>query len=97
MKALLEDELPAQSFGRLLLSGSPTAPVALAPRGKQVCTCFNISEPQIIAVLGQCSGTTDERLSQLQGELKCGTNCGSCLPALRTLVNQHPATQAQPA
>jgi len=27
-----------------------------------------------------------ERLARLQAELKCGTDCGSCLPALRTLV-----------
>jgi assimilatory nitrate reductase catalytic subunit len=27
----------------------------------------------------------------LQGQLKCGTNCGSCIPALRQLVKLHPA------
>ncbi|PXW93290.1 assimilatory nitrate reductase (NADH) alpha subunit apoprotein [Sphaerotilus hippei] len=96
MKTLLQDELPAQAYGRLLLSGSPSAPVALAPRGRQVCTCLNVSEPQIIAVLGRCGGSPDERLGRLQGELKCGTSCGSCLPALRTLVQQHPCTAGTP-
>jgi assimilatory nitrate reductase catalytic subunit len=27
----------------------------------------------------------------LQGALKCGTQCGSCLPELRRLVQQVPA------
>jgi assimilatory nitrate reductase catalytic subunit len=59
-------------------------------RGKQVCTCFNVSEPQIMAFLPQCTGVDDQRLAQLQGELKCGTNCGSCVPALRKLIRDIP-------
>ena len=27
-----------------------------------------------------------ESLAQLQGELKCGTNCGSCVPELKKLI-----------
>jgi hypothetical protein len=33
-----------------------------------------------------CSGSPAERLAQLQGSLRCGTQCGSCLPALRRWV-----------
>ncbi|MEY4910332.1 MAG: hypothetical protein RL260_4050, partial [Pseudomonadota bacterium] len=43
IKTLLQDELPAQSYGRALLTGSPTAPVPVQERGKQVCTCFNVT------------------------------------------------------
>ncbi|MEO8300065.1 MAG: molybdopterin dinucleotide binding domain-containing protein, partial [Burkholderiales bacterium] len=86
IKTLLQDELPAQAYGRLLLSPGAQAPMAVVPKGKQVCTCFNVTEPQIIETLAGCSGSTDERLAQLQGALKCGTNCGSCIPALRGLV-----------
>jgi assimilatory nitrate reductase catalytic subunit len=60
--------------------------VPVQDKGKQVCTCFNVTEPQIVQVLARCQGSTDERLAMLQGELKCGTNCGSCLPAVRGLV-----------
>ncbi|GAL25888.1 hypothetical protein JCM19239_1241 [Vibrio variabilis] len=28
-------------------------------------------------------------VAQLQGQLKCGSNCGSCLPEVEKLVNQH--------
>jgi len=86
IKTLLQDELPAQAYGRALLAGTATPPVAVAERGKQICTCFNVSEPQIVQVLGRCSGNADARMAQLQGELKCGTNCGSCIPAVRALV-----------
>ncbi|MCH2241547.1 MAG: (2Fe-2S)-binding protein, partial [Aquabacterium sp.] len=86
LRTLIVEELPAQSYGRLLLAPGSEAPVALAPRGPQVCTCFNVSQPEIEAVLVRCSGSADQRLAQLQGELKCGTNCGSCIPTLKKLV-----------
>ena len=41
---------------------------------------------EIVEQLGRCEGSAEARLSQLQGALKCGTNCGSCLPVLRGLV-----------
>ena len=86
VKPLLQDELPAKSYGRLLLSPGANAPVAVKARGRQVCTCFNVSEPDIRSALQTCQGTAEQRLAQLQGELKCGTNCGSCIPELKRLV-----------
>jgi assimilatory nitrate reductase catalytic subunit len=63
-------------------------------RSKQVCTCFNVSGAQIAACLPRCEGTDDQRLAQLQAELRCGTNCGSCVPALRKLVRDTPMAVA---
>ena len=65
--------------------------MAVPARGAQVCSCFDVTEPQIEAVLARCSGTPETQLAQLQGELKCGTNCGSCLPKLRTMVRRQMA------
>ncbi|MDP1656429.1 MAG: molybdopterin-dependent oxidoreductase [Hylemonella sp.] len=86
LKTLLQDELPAQAYGRALLQGSATAPVALAARSRQVCTCFNVSESAIHTQLTHCRGSEGERLAQLQQALQCGTNCGSCVPELQRLV-----------
>ncbi|HEU4459877.1 MAG TPA: molybdopterin-dependent oxidoreductase [Methylibium sp.] len=86
IRALLQDELPADAYGRLLLSPAATPPAALAARGTQVCACFDVSEPRIVDCLAATTGSEGERLAQLQGRLKCGTNCGSCIPALHGLV-----------
>jgi assimilatory nitrate reductase catalytic subunit len=86
IRTLLQDERPAQAYGRALLAGGATPPVAVAARGKQICTCLNVTEPDIVQTLAHGSGSADERLAQLQGALKCGTHCGSCLPVLRGLV-----------
>ncbi|MBU4520191.1 MAG: (2Fe-2S)-binding protein, partial [Gammaproteobacteria bacterium] len=92
IKPLLQDELPADAYGRLLLMPGAKAPVAVVARGKQVCTCFNVSEDDIGAQLQTSRGSDDQRLAALQSGLKCGTNCGSCIPELRRLVRAHPAT-----
>ncbi|MBI5276051.1 MAG: molybdopterin-dependent oxidoreductase [Burkholderiales bacterium] len=86
IRTLLQDELPAQAYGRLLLAPGAKPPVAVQARGKQVCTCFNVTEPQINEHLAARAGGDDERLASLQRALKCGTNCGSCVPELKRLV-----------
>ena len=86
LKTLLQEELPAQSYGRLLLVPGAKAPVAVQSRGKTVCTCLNVTDAAITAELARCHGTDDDRLAQLQGKLRCGTSCGSCLPELKRMV-----------
>ncbi len=89
IKTLLQDALPAQAYGRQLLSPGAKAPVALQSRGKQVCTCFNVSDVAIAERLQRSAGSDDARLADLQKALQCGTNCGSCVPELKRLVRVH--------
>ena len=93
LRTLLQEELDAQAYGRLLLAPTAQAPAALAQRGRQVCTCFNVTEPQINEALGTYTGTEETRFTQLQADLKCGTNCGSCIPELKKIIR----LQLQPA
>jgi len=86
IRTLLQDELPAQAFGRLLLVPGAKPPVAVQSRGKQVCTCFNVTDTDIADRLAGCSGPEATRLASLQSELRCGTNCGSCVPELKRMV-----------
>ena len=94
IKTLLQDQLPAGDYGRRLLMPGSAAPVALASRSPQVCTCFNVSADAIRAALVQWGGSDDKRLTQLQAQLQCGTNCGSCIPELRRLVRSVPSSAA---
>jgi len=48
-----------------------------ADRGRTICSCFGVGETQIAAF---------KTLHELQAKLKCGTNCGSCLPELRSRI-----------
>lgn len=94
VKALLQERLPAQGFGRLLLAPGAQAPAALGVASPQVCTCFNVSLAQITAQLKTQADSPsldagdEAQLARLQAVLHCGTNCGSCLPALRQIVRE---------
>ena len=86
VKTLLQDSLPAQSYGRMLLVPGGKAPIAVQSRGKAVCTCFNVTDAAITEQLAKSFGSHERRFSELQATLKCGTNCGSCVPELKRMV-----------
>lgn len=52
------------------------------PKGSIVCSCFEVGERQIKQAIQQGADSA-ESLGQ---QLKCGTNCGSCLPELNALI-----------
>ena len=60
---------------------SSAAPRGTLNRGRIVCTCHDVSEAEIRGETAQ--GAT---LPALQAKLKCGTDCGSCLPAVKQLL-----------
>jgi assimilatory nitrate reductase catalytic subunit len=91
IKTLLQDELPVQGPAHRLLLASSQAPQPLAASSPQVCTCHNVSEAAIATQLRTCPGSASERLAALQATLKCGTQCGSCLPTVKRLVASVPA------
>ncbi len=92
---LLQDELPAHAYGRALLVPGAKPPVQVVPRGTQVCACFNVSDVAIEAQLRGTEGSAQQRLNALQSALKCGTNCGSCVPQLQRMVRT--GTKMSPA
>lgn len=62
------------------------APVARPPaggrvRGRVICNCLNVTEPDIVAAI-----TAGADLAALQATLKCGSECGSCVPELKRLI-----------
>ncbi|MDP2678415.1 MAG: molybdopterin-dependent oxidoreductase [Rhodoferax sp.] len=83
---LLKESLPAHSYGRALLIPGATPPVPVVSRGQQVCACFNVTDLAIAEHLATSSAAPGQRLASLQASLKCGTNCGSCLPQLQRMI-----------
>ena len=63
------------------LDSAEAAPDEDAARGRILCNCFDVAESEIDAFFAKSNS-----LAELQASLKCGTNCGSCLPELRRKV-----------
>ena len=94
---LMGETLAAEWLKEVMLSGQFTPELrrwALAPlvtppngqkgRGKIICNCIDVSENEIIDII-----QLGADLPTLQNKLKCGTECGSCVPELRRLVQIH--------
>lgn len=67
---------------RALLAGQEGN--AAADPGKIVCSCFQIGDKQI----GNAIAAGHNTVEALGASLKCGTNCGSCIPEIKKLVDQ---------
>eukprot|EP00163_Fabomonas_tropica_P027026 TRINITY_DN5111_c0_g6_i1.p1 TRINITY_DN5111_c0_g6~~TRINITY_DN5111_c0_g6_i1.p1 ORF type:complete len:874 (-),score=52.87 TRINITY_DN5111_c0_g6_i1:546-3167(-) len=52
--------------------------------GSLVCSCFQVGEKQIAGAISEGHVSVDA----LGKTLKCGTNCGSCIPELRGLLEK---------
>ncbi|MFV8572134.1 molybdopterin-dependent oxidoreductase [Marinobacter sp. SBS5] len=56
------------------------------PMGALVCSCFQVGENAILRAI--CEGCNS--VEALGEALKCGSNCGSCLPEVRALLASVP-------
>ncbi|HEY5226117.1 MAG TPA: (2Fe-2S)-binding protein, partial [Methylovirgula sp.] len=64
---------------------SGTIAGAAAPRGRIICTCFQIGIDTIREAIA-ADGIEDVRT--LGKTLRAGTNCGSCIPELKEILRQ---------
>jgi assimilatory nitrate reductase catalytic subunit len=71
---------------RVLLSGRSAQ--GIADTGPLVCTCFGIG---LVAIREAIATRTAGNVEELGRALKAGTNCGSCLPELKRIVNERGA------
>jgi assimilatory nitrate reductase catalytic subunit len=81
-KGQFNDETQYKEFSRWALAPLSAPPTGQTGRGKIVCNCLDVSHNEIIETIGLGAD-----LITLQNKLKCGTQCGSCLPELKRLVD----------
>jgi assimilatory nitrate reductase catalytic subunit len=78
------DEAHYRAFSRWALAPISAPPSGQVGRGKIVCNCLDISQNEIVENI-----QLGADLITLQNKLKCGTECGSCMPELKRLVQTH--------
>jgi assimilatory nitrate reductase catalytic subunit len=86
LKALLQTQASTQEYGRRLLMTGSKPPMPLLDVGTTVCSCVGVKDVTIREQLQLCKGDNAQRLVSLQDVLKCGTQCGSCVPQLRRMI-----------
>lgn len=99
LRALLTDQTNIQQTKSLLLNEAPSTQDVSDVRNKIICTCLNVGERQIRSEIEKLNQPTSEHshevktdvLQHLKQRLRCGTNCGSCVPEIKQMILQKPS------
>ncbi len=83
LKEIIAQGADARELRPWLFAPLSAPPAGQSQRGRIVCNCFDVSEQEILAEVRQGA-----EVAAIQAKLKCGTQCGSCLPELKRLVAQ---------
>jgi nitrite reductase (NADH) large subunit len=90
LRPLLGRELPAEPGAFLSAAGGGDAPETELPDDATLCSCNNVTAGSIrdaINGCGACEGNTPvQELGELKGCTRAGTQCGSCVPMLKKLL-----------
>jgi assimilatory nitrate reductase catalytic subunit len=81
LRDVVVDGIDAASLRTWMLAPVARPPAGGCGRGRVVCNCMNVAEPDIVAAIAAGAD-----LAALQSNLKCGTECGSCVPELKRLI-----------
>ncbi|MDQ1057616.1 nitrite reductase (NADH) large subunit [Arthrobacter globiformis] len=90
LRPLLGRELPAEPGAYLTAAGGGEAPETELPDDATLCSCNNVTAGTIrdaINGCGACDGNAPvQELGELKGCTRAGTQCGSCVPMLKKLL-----------
>ncbi|MGP0222628.1 MULTISPECIES: nitrite reductase large subunit NirB [unclassified Paenarthrobacter] len=90
LRPLLGRELPAEPGAFLSAAGGGEAPETELPDDAILCSCNNVAAGSIrdaINGCGTCEGNAPvQELGGLKGCTRAGTQCGSCVPMLKKLL-----------
>jgi len=78
---LFKDEKLNDVDRKSVLTGKPASGEKDA--GKTVCACFNVGINTLVDTIQSKNLTTPEQVGEI---LKAGTNCGSCLPEIKEIL-----------
>ena len=82
LREVMVGRQPTADLRRWLFAPLATPPVAAKSRGRIICNCLDVAEPDIAHAI---AGGAD--LDALQTTLRCGTSCGSCVPELKRMLD----------
>ena len=83
MRTLFESGADAALGRRMVFAGR--AADTMAEAGPLICACFGVRLAAIIDAIAAGSGAS---VADIGRALRAGTNCGSCLPELRDIVER---------
>ena len=97
LQSLWQDGIDVRPLARFLLRPNPEAAAraegrmgAASSKGRQICNCLGVDEGAIRQCLATTAGPPADRVARVKEALRCGTQCGSCMPELQRLAREVP-------
>ncbi len=87
LRSLFLTRTNVRPLSRWLLAPAPPESF-VRTESKTLCTCFGVGETEIADALNRATGDATTRLQTVQHSLRCGTNCGSCMPELKRMASK---------
>ena len=84
INTLFSQEITSNQDRGTILSGGCSS--TTQGEGITICACFGVSREKIMTVLAGGQAATVEAVGQ---RLKAGTNCGSCIPEIRSIIAEN--------
>jgi len=81
LKNMMVQGASAEAVRPWVLAPVSSAPRGTLDRGRVVCTCVDVADGEILREIRRGAA-----LPELQSKLGCGTQCGSCIPELKRLL-----------
>ena len=81
LKQMMADGVIADTLRHWMLAPLASPPAGTVTRGKIICNCMNVSETEILDAISKGAD-----LAALKDSLRCGTQCGSCVPEIQRIL-----------
>jgi assimilatory nitrate reductase catalytic subunit len=91
VRSLFQSGILAERERRILLSGRSSD--GMAETGPVICACFGVG---LSAIRGAIAAGAAVSVADIGRTLRAGTNCGSCLPELRGIIERSAQAPATP-
>ena len=89
LRAMMDQGINPTSLGRMILAPTKIAPMAIKASSPPICICFNVNADTILKEIHSTQDQTAEKcFLQLQEKTQCGTNCGSCKPEIKKMIEK---------
>jgi assimilatory nitrate reductase catalytic subunit len=90
LRAMMDQLIDTSSLGRMMLAPSKKPPIPIQASTPPICNCYNVSAHTIYEVVKN-AGYQELELSfqKLQEKTQCGSNCGSCKPEVKKLIQTY--------
>jgi assimilatory nitrate reductase catalytic subunit len=88
LKSMLDQGLDANSLGRMLLAPTKEPPIAMKVTSPPICNCLNVTTDTLLTEIKKSKKLSKEDcFTELQEKTQCATNCGSCKPEIKKLID----------